>query len=111
MNEANKWKILTSMETPRRWFGATAIGENIYYAGGFNCAERFLSSVEVYNSKLNEWSSLSDMKRKRDGCAVTSLNGNIYAVGGFDSRRRLSSCEMFDLVTNKWTPIPDMNVG
>ena len=36
MSEENKWKSLPSMETPRRGYGATVLGEKIYVAGGDN---------------------------------------------------------------------------
>ena len=35
--------------------------------------------------------------------------GLLYAIGGFDGVSPLRSGEQFDIGTNKWTPIPDMN--
>ena len=48
------------------------------------------------------------MEKKRICCAITSLHGKVYAVGGDDGQKNLSSGEMFDPATNKWTPIPGM---
>ena len=49
------------------------------------------------------------MKKKHFDCFVTSLHGNVYAVGGYDYERKLlSSGEMFDPITNKWSAILDM---
>ena len=98
MREENKWKSFTSMETPRKWFGATALGEKIYVAGGCTGS---ISSAEVYDIKTKKWSPLPDMKETREGCAVTSLPGKVYVIGGDDGRWRLSSGEMFDPVINK----------
>ena len=103
MREENKWKLIPSMETPRYWFGATAIGENIYVAGGCNNQYKSLSSVEVYDSKINKCPSLLDMTNKRHRCTVTSVNGKVYVIGGNDGYGSFSSSEMFDPATNKWT--------
>ena len=65
MRKENRWKSLLSMETPRCLFGATAIGEKIYIAGGCNYQRIPLSSVEVYDIKLNKWSRLPNMKNMR----------------------------------------------
>ncbi len=54
MNKAEKWKTIPSMKNPRSGFGATAIGEKIYVAGGHNEQNRFLSFTEVYDTKSNE---------------------------------------------------------
>ena len=107
MREENKWKSLTPMRTSRKWFGATAIEEKIYVAGGENRSGA-LSSADVYDIKLNKWSPLPDMEKKRYDCAIASVNGKVYAVGGRDFIWRLSIGEIFDPATNKWTPIPDM---
>ena len=65
MSEENRWESLPSMQTSRCWFGATAIGEKIYIAGGCNYQRIPLSSVEVYDIKLNKWSRLPNMKNMR----------------------------------------------
>ena len=112
MSEGNKWKRIASMESPRQGFGATAIGEKIYVAGGWNTdgwnTNDELSSAGVYDSKSDTWSPLPDMNEKRGGCGVTSVGGKVYALGGYNDSGRLASCEMFDPATNKWTAIPDM---
>ena len=106
MSEENKWKLLPSIEFPKFGFGAAAIRDKIYIAGGYSKDEWELSSAELYDIKLNKWSPLPDMEEKRPSCAVTSLHGKVYSIGENDGFR--SSGEMFDPATNKWTPIPDM---
>ena len=110
INETEKWTRLPLMNTPRAVFGATAIGEKIYIAGGWNSNYEYLeyfSDVEVYDRKSNKWSRLSNMKKKRGFCAVTSVGGKVYALGG-ENNEILASCEMFDPATNRWTDIPSM---
>ena len=106
-NSDEKWKYLPSMKTPRSWFGATAIGEKIYIAGGLNGTRKF-SSAEIFDSTSNKWFSLPDMKENRGFCAVVSVNGKVYAIGGNDGNRSLASGEMFDPAMKNWTAIPDM---
>ena len=115
INKTEKWTSLPSMKTPRKWFGATAIGDKIYVAGGRNNVaggqnsnDEYLSSAEVYDSTSRKWWTLSNMKKNHWGCGVTTINGKIYIIGGYDGRRKVACCEMFDPATNKWTAIPDM---
>ena len=113
-----KWKKTASMETPRDKFGATAIEEKIYVAGGFNIDDDDdndnygkLSSVEVYDSIFNEWSPFPNMNHKRAGFGLKSVGGQVYAIGGSGGDSDSLSGEMFDPATNKWTAIPDMKEG
>ena len=108
IHETRNWTALPSMITPRYHFGATAIGEKIYIAGGRKRNDGSLSSAEIFDSKSNECIPLPDMKEKRSGCAVVSVNGKVYIFGRDDDKRYIVSGEMFDPATNKWTPIPGM---
>ena len=74
MREENKWTSLPVPSTipSRRGFGATALGEKIYVAGGRNNGGWQLCSAEVHDRILNKWSPLPDIEKKHDGCAVTS---------------------------------------
>ena len=108
IHETKKWKTLPSMITPRLYFGATAIEDKIYLAGGRDEQYRRFSSAEVYDCKSNKWSPLPNMNKKRSGCGVTSVNGKVYFVGGHDNYGCLASCEMFDPATNEWSAIPSM---
>ena len=108
MRKGNKCKSISSMKTPRLYFGATAIGEKLYVVGGCFTMSDDLSSAEVYDRRSNMWSTLPDMNEYRNGCGVASINGKIYVIGGSDHGKELASCEMFDPDTNVWTAIPDM---
>ena len=48
------------------------------------------------------------MKTKRDGCAAVSVKNKIYVFGGFYDVERLSSAEVYDITTQKWTQLPQM---
>ena len=116
MNEAKKWISITSMIKPRHWFGAVAVDEKIYVAGGYNERDRELSHVEVYDTISKTWETIPGMNIKREGCAAATVAGKIYIFGGNDGDSHLSSCEMFDplvvgTTNNSWTEIRSMKLS
>ncbi|KAK9751161.1 hypothetical protein RND81_02G246600 [Saponaria officinalis] len=64
------------------------------------------SDVYQYDSCLNCWSKLSDMNVARFDFASAEVNGKIYVVGGYGVEgESLSSAEVYDPDTDKWTII------
>ena len=50
------------------------------------------------------------MKTPRDGFGATEIGDKIYVAGGFDENNNdLSSAEVYDSKSNKWSHLPDMN--
>jgi len=55
------------------------------------------------------WSRLSNMNVARYDFACAEVNGLVYAVGGYGANGDgLSSAEVYDPDTNKWTPIESL---
>ena len=81
------------------------------HAGGTN----FLSSCELFNPNYGTWTITDDMSYKRENHTLTILNsGEVLVSGGYyyDNnyiRHWLSSCEIYDTLTNTWSEINSMN--
>ncbi|KAI5057686.1 hypothetical protein GOP47_0027701 [Adiantum capillus-veneris] len=109
----NKWSKGTSMNTPRSWFAATAIGEYVYVAGGQG-KDRFLNSVEVYDTKQDSWSYVLSMRFVRASCYGLALHGKLWVIGGEFVQNRCGdklergSAEVYDPFTGFWSVIPEM---
>eukprot|EP00957_Ditylum_brightwellii_P125990 9605661-Ditylum_brightwellii.AAC.1 len=51
------------------------------------------------------------MSTKRSGCAAVGIGENLYVVGGRGRRENvLSSIEVFNIATRKWTFLPPMSI-
>ncbi|XP_072112020.1 kelch-like protein 2 isoform X4 [Mobula birostris] len=135
--KANEWSHVAPMNTRRSSVGVGVVGGVLYAVGGYDGASRqCLSSVEAYNSAKNEWAYIAEMSTRRSGAEVTFcaphtyllitwklcpwisptkqcvgvLNGLLYAVGGHDGPLVRKSVEMYDVSTNTWKQVADMNV-
>ncbi len=65
--------------------------------------------MERYSPGEDEWTEVAPMNEARFGCAVVSYQGRIYVSGGFGRDKAiLSSAEVYDPETNRWTKLPNM---
>ena len=58
-----------------------------------------LKSVESYDYYENKWTYLPDMNEKRMSNALIGIGNKLFVIGG----RRISSCEVFDSCSRKFT--------
>lgn len=123
----DKWTTLASMSETRCYLQTEVIDGKIYAIGGWNvkvgdATGKVLSSTEVYDPSTNRWTTLADMSTPRQIFQTEVIDDKIYAVGGFgpfyddnlsssplDYDNRLSSTEVYDPSTNKWTMLADMS--
>ncbi|CAI8583479.1 unnamed protein product [Vicia faba] len=93
-------------------FGVAVINGSFLVMAGHSLIDGAVSvSAEVfqYNSNLDSWSRLSNMNVARYAFACAEVNGLVYAVGGYGAEGdSLSSVEVYDPDTNKWTMIESL---
>ena len=111
-SQTDTWRFTDTMKV-KRWKHSSILLEDgrVLVVGGENEL-----SCEIFNPITEKW-TLTDslMLFRRDEPRITKLqNGNILITGG--SRRTgvgkeeiYSSCEVFDVVSEKWGKIADMN--
>lgn len=74
-----------------------------------------MKSCEIYNPITNEWEFTDSLSLARDNHIQILLdNGNVMVVGGrvYDNNSyeiENTSCEMFDITTEKWETIGDLS--
>ncbi|WMI82621.1 Kelch repeat-containing protein [Anaerotignum sp. MB30-C6] len=123
----DKWTTLASMSETRCYLQTEVIDGKIYALGGWNVkvgdiTGKVLSSTEVYDPSTNRWTTLADMSTPRQIFQTEVIDDKIYAVGGYgpfytdnqllsplDYDNRLSSTEVYDPSTNKWTTLENMS--
>ena len=72
--------------------------------------ERFLSTVDCYDTRNSVWLNVAPMETARIRHGVTVLDSMIYAVGGqCDDDVSVRTVERYDPVANKWADVSPMN--
>ena len=115
------WAKAKSMNHARSAAAVSVINGKIYAMGGNgwpqipNHPGPFLSSIEVYDPKTNRWTEKTEMPAPKSGHTASVIDGKIYVIGGgFRGNgpyMYLSTVEVYDPETDRWTQEPDMPVG
>lgn len=79
----------------------------LYAVGGRNQDTGPLDTIEMFDTWHGQWVTCPSMSVRRAGCAAALLpDGRIIVIGGYDEggivRGLLSSCEIFDPVSQTW---------
>ena len=109
------WTTANAMNTACYGRTATSLPNGqVLVAGG--CNYQSVSSAELYNPTTGTWTTTAAMATPRYFHTATPLtNGQVLVVGGFDgsyggfSGRSLSSAELYDPSTEKWTATSALN--
>jgi hypothetical protein len=83
-----------------------AVKQELYFFSLLTFSLVFLLNfrdVECYNPKKDEWTFVKEMHSCRDGACVVSDGMFIYAISGYDGNNYLSSVEVYDPSSDKWT--------
>lgn len=111
--ETNKWTLTDSLKVERQSHTATLLKNGkILVVGGTDLYGHELKSCEIYDPETNKWSYTDSLKEeRRDHLAVLLPDGKVLVTGGKNSRewgdyigKWVTSVEIFDPETNKWSP-------
>ncbi|XP_011014059.1 PREDICTED: F-box/kelch-repeat protein At1g67480-like [Populus euphratica] len=93
-------------------FGVVVLNGKLLVMAGYSVIEgtgTASADVYEYDCYLNSWSKLSSMNVARYDFACAEVNGKVYAAGGYGTdRNSLSSVEMYDPETGRWTLIESL---
>lgn len=96
-----QWELISRISTPRAFFGATMVGEDIYVIGGYD-GKRELDLAAAYSTTKNTWRDLHPLSTPRGGLTVVYDGLSIFALGG-GWTRTIDTHERFDPNTNLWS--------
>ena len=87
--------------------------DNVIIIGGTSRNGISLNTVILYDVKENKLKMLPSMRHARSSCAVTITGNKVMVMGGFNrcKKKYLSSVECFDLDSQLWEELPEMNEG
>ncbi|RSM79991.1 Kelch-like protein 17 [Kibdelosporangium aridum] len=84
-------------------------GKKVLVAGGADAASLSVKHSAVYDFETKTWSQPAQLGTARQQHALVALpGGKALITGGFSAPGgpALATAEVFDPVTNKWTPVP-----
>lgn len=97
-----------------RWISLT--GNKLLLTGGEKDYIESLPSCYLFKFKEDingnfsaEVSQKADMINKRRAHSLIYFNDYVYAISGVDKIEMIKSCEKYDVFSNKWIKIPDLN--
>ena len=120
------WAKAQSMNRARCSAAISVVNGEIYAVGGIGwppnydqsgryLSSLYLSSVEVFNPKTNQWQERTEMSVPKAAHSTSVIDGKIYVMGGYfqEERKlnRLSTIEVYDPATDRWTQESDMLIG
>ena len=115
------WTKAQSMNSARCSAAIDVVNGKIYAIGGLGRSQIegqldvYLSSVEVFNPKTNRWRERIEMSAPKALHTASVIDGKIYVIGGYFAKdndfKKLSTIEIYDPATDRWTQEQDLPVG
>ena len=115
------WAKARNMNHARSCTALSIVNGEIYAMGGWGLSQIqdqpgvILSSVEVFNRKRNQWQERTEMSAPKTNHTASVIDGKIYVMGGYfregKDYKTLSTIEIYDPATDRWTQKPDMLIG
>merc|ERR1712240_747026 len=85
--------------------------DKIFIFGGFGIKSRLSSCLQFDTSDFS-WKGVSGMKEVRSHAACAVFEERIVVCGGGNvANGKLKSVESYDVIPDKWWPMPSMNKG
>lgn len=99
---AQEWRLMTRLPSPRAFFGAQLVDNNLYIVGGQdNDGER--ADAHVYDFASEQWKPLRSLSSARYGLTLLYDGRSLLAIGGGKDPAIL---ERYDINSTLWSNIP-----
>ncbi|XP_050421306.1 kelch-like protein 2 [Adelges cooleyi] len=111
-SESKRWVSTRPLNQPRQTFAVCTYKQNIYVVGGKDLtSNRFLYSVEYYNTNSKVWTKITEpMPTARESCSATIFNNKLYVFGGCNDRGPLATVEYYDFEKKHWKQLDPMPI-
>ena len=100
------------MLEPRICCKTAVVNSDIFVVGGYmtNYSQN-LYFVEMFSNKNKAWCYKTQLPDKRNRFCICSFKQNLYVIGGSVGKlsETSSSCLVYNIKSDKWSQIADMN--
>jgi len=109
--ERCSWQtVLSSHEGCRTGSCVVAAGNHLYVCGG-RLEHDFATKVERFDTVGNKWEEIASMQQARANSLDVANEGKNFEAGGRENWEScLETCEIFNISTNEWQFIGNLNV-
>ncbi|XP_054644090.1 kelch repeat and BTB domain-containing protein 12-like [Dunckerocampus dactyliophorus] len=123
LKRGGSWLSFSSMPLPLACHSTVSLNKHLYVLGGWTPQnlpdedpDKLSNRVFQFDPGKDRWTECARMKYSRYRCGTGVLNGEIYILGGIgcdgedhgQSRRSLSSVEIYSPETDTWRPGPTL---
>ena len=111
--ELNSWQtIFTSFESCRKESCVIGSGNFLYLLGGKSSpTSKYLPKADRFDIMEKKWEEITDMQQARGGAFGVASQEKIFVAGGADEEGTvLKTCEVYNVSTNEWQLIANLNV-
>lgn len=81
---------------------------DVFIAGGED-GDKFLGSAYIYKVQTSDCIALNSLREPRAFIGLCYFKGKVYALGGEDMLSSVPTAECYNLSTDLWEILPDMN--
>ena len=107
----NRWSRARSMPVALNHAAIAVYRNDIYVVGGYEDPNRATAHLLRYDPDTNRWTRLAKMPTKRGALTAGVIGDRLYAAGGADEGKALTTLEVYDFKTRRWSPGPPMGVA
>jgi N-acetylneuraminic acid mutarotase len=113
-DSSGQWTNIPLLNNKGRGAHTSCIVDGKLYVIGGTDGSKVLSTMDMFDPNTCEWVPKNSMPTDRELLASASIDGKIYVIGGlrkvggaFDYGG-LNTMEMYDVLTETWSQLPDM---
>ena len=88
-----------------------AAGSHLYLFGGkIPHREEYVAKAQRFDTVENKWEEIADMHEGRNDAFGVATENKIFVAGGLRNGTKLKTCEIYNISTNEWQLVANLNV-
>ena len=111
--ETCSWqKLHSSSQCYRKESCVMGSGNYLYLFGGkSSLTSKYLPKADRFDIMEKKWEEITDMQQARGGAFGVASQEKIFVAGGADEKGKvLKTCEVYNVSTNEWQLIANLNI-
>ena len=104
--------LISSCQGYRKNACVIAAGSHLYLFGGRirSIREEYVAKAQRFDTVENKWEEIADMHEGRNDAFGVATENKIFVAGGLRNGTKLKTCEIYNISTNEWQLVANLNV-